>query len=226
MKIQRYHYLFLMLFLALGLILSSCSKDGEAQPEETETPSQIPGLGNAGGIPEGEPFSLPSGVHIAEEIRGYICDTTLTRGSGYYVTVCAGFVNDNNEDIILSLPAGLLLIAQDTSYQNGLLLQGTSIILKKNTVTRCTLNTFCANSSRSSSSRSCLYSMGLVTKSSLIGELITLLQGKLINAEDYGSDVDGYMSAAGIIQSALWSITDGEGLQEYERSSIAALPNK
>ncbi|WP_257658800.1 hypothetical protein [Parapedobacter lycopersici] len=225
MKTRISNHLFLLFLLTLGLTLSSCSKDKD-EPIPDEVAGQIPGLGEAEGEPQGAPFTLPDGVRLESDILGESCDTTLSRGSGYYVTVCVGLVNETNEDITLVLPAGLVLIAQDKDYQSGMLLQGTTIVLRKKAVTRCTLFTFCANNHRSSSSRNCVYTLGPVTNSRLVGELIGLLQGKRINAEDYGDDETGYMTTVSTVQSALWSITDGYGLDEYYKMALTEIPNK
>ncbi|AWO02111.1 hypothetical protein DLD77_10600 [Chitinophaga alhagiae] len=208
----------------LAFVLPACKKNKkDATP--TEKPGQIKGMGDQAGTPEGTPFELPANISLAGKIRGSQCDTVYERGSGAYVDVCIALFNSGGTDITLVIPAGLVILADEEEYQHGMVVQETRILLKAGQITRCTLGAYCINASKSSSSSSTTYAIGPITGSVLIRELLDLLKNKKINVEDYPADDEAYSEAVGTVQSAVWGITDFDGLQ-YFKEEILKLPNK
>ncbi len=61
-----------------------------------------------------------------------------------------------------------------------------------------------------------VFELGPVTQNSEIQELLNLLKNKRI------AEPDG----AGVVQAALWNITDGKGLTAYDKQAIAAFVNE
>lgn len=210
--------------LMLALVLPACKKDKKNGP--SERPGKIAGMGDQPGTPAGDAFNLPAGVSLAWKIKGDDCDSTYEVGSGSLVDVCVALFNSTNADITLVLPAGLVILAESTENQHGIILQETKILLKAGIITRCTLGSYCVNGGKHASSSDDVYSFGPVTNSVLIKELLDLLKGKKVNKEDYKDDYSGYYDAIGVLQDAIWAITDYTGLAKENKDAIAALPNK
>lgn len=211
-----------VLFLAFSL--SSCSKKDDGP---SETPGQLIGFGDSNDMPQGTPYQLPAGISMVDTMHGDECDTVYRVGSGYYVKMCAGLYNSGSNDVELLLPGGLICVASDrSSYQNGLLLQATKIILKAKKVTNCSILTYCTNAGKHAASDNMYYTFGPVTNSTLIQELVTLVKNKKINVSDYPAGSSDYSDVTSTLQGAVWDITDGRGLSDGHRSEIQQIPNK
>ncbi|WP_257666713.1 hypothetical protein [Parapedobacter tibetensis] len=227
MQIKRF-LIVAMLFLIIPAVFQSCGKD-DTEPEQNtdETPGNIPGMGEAEGSPEGDLFKLPEGIRLTGSMIGIDCNDGDELGSGINVTVCIKLYNEKSENVELNLPTGLVFVCDDASYQNGMLLQGTKIILPGKTNTNFTLFLYCINAARGSSDSDAIFQFGPVTKSALIKELADLISTKKINLAEYQGETLGYYEAVSAVQSAVWSITDSpDGLTDYDREAIAQLPNK
>ena len=92
-------------------------------------------------------------------------------------------------------------------------------------ITRCGVGAYCINAHKSPSSYHKTYKIGNVSDSRLIKQLIDLLKNKKINIEEYANSSD-YNDAVSIIQPAVWSITDYDGLLDPIKQEIATIPNK
>src|SRR5687768_455069 len=68
--------LYALCFLILSVVAISnysCNKSGDDKGSTdpgNEKPGQIPGMGNAGGVPQGEPFKLPAAISLTGDIVG------------------------------------------------------------------------------------------------------------------------------------------------------------
>lgn len=211
--------------LTLAFVIPGCKKNNKKDDAPNETPGKLAGMGDMAGVPTGAPFTFPANISVAGTIFGSNCDTSYRRGSGEFVDVCIGFFNSGTTDYTITLPAGLTLTADDVTYQNGIIIQDTKILLKAGIITRCGVGAYCINASKSPSSSNKTYKIGNVSDSRLIRELIELLKNKKINIEEYPNGSD-YGDAVGKIQTAVWAISDFEGLSDSERQELAKIPNK
>lgn len=223
MKLRQALVLLTATFM-LAFVLPACKKD-KKDGAPKEKPGQIKGMGDMAGTPEGTPFELPANISLAGQIRGSSCDTVYERGSGMHVEVCIALFNSGGTDVTLVVPAGLVILADEERYQHGLVVQETRILLKAGQITRCSLGTYCINASKASSSMGATYTIGPITNSVLIRELLDLLKNKKINVEDYPADDEAYGEASSAVQGAVWGITDFDGLQ-YFKDELLKLPNK
>ena len=238
-KINLFYFTRGFALMAILLCIFSCSKDDTAPEDKQELQAEIgnlPGLGEQSGIPQGEPFQLPDGITVDGLITGDYCEEAEIRiGSGHYVTVCVGLRNDNDQEVAVIFPGGLILISESDDYQNGVIVEKTTVVLPPKKTTRFIFHTYCGNASRSAASSAAVYTFGPVTSSKLIGRLINDLKNKKIAASDYwdGADfTDTYYELESTVQALVWQITDGIAFMDWEtfeylyEQQLNELPNK
>lgn len=207
---------------ALILLIASCGKDDNPTPDpgtgtpSADTPSQIPGMGNFGGKLQGNPYAFPAGVSLVNDTLfgdNPTSDTIFaTRGHGSYVDVYCVLYNSGPE-VVWNIPGGLTFECYDSEYQNGICAETNSVTLPAHDTVVVLLQAYCINSSKHPSGD--YFKLGPVTNSASMNALVELLRTKAV-PDGEGSKV----------QSAVWSITDGDGLNDYNRSEIAGMPNK
>lgn len=212
--------------LMLAVVLPACKKDKKGNAEPAEVAGKIPGLGDTPGTPAATAYELPANISLVGKIKGNVCDTAYERGSGRFVDVCVALINSGGTDITLTIPAGLIILADSEEDQHGMIIQETTIILKAGKITRCGLNAYCTNASKHPSSYTSTYTIGGVSSSVLIKQLIAILKNKKVNTEDYPNDREGYGKAEDAVQGAVWGITDGDGLNDIVKQELAEIPNK
>ncbi|AHF17610.1 hypothetical protein [Niabella soli] len=199
--------------LSVTLVLS-CSKS-DVKNDEKPAHQPISGMGETTGALQGTAFTLPQGVTLVNnEINGYLSgDVCKELSSGYYVAVYFVLKNTTGAAISVTFPAGLTIKALDASYQNGFVLQEETISINAGASCLVLLNGYCLNASRHASSDGAQYTWGPVTNAPEMVYLINLCKSKKID-----QDTD--------LQGAIWSITDGDGLNDYDIQNIKSLPNK
>lgn len=244
--------------LTLSMGFSSCSDDDDEELVYNE-PGEIPGLGTTPGELTGTPFSLPNGLKLAGEIEGlnvsyygrslqsktelpeistdFVALFKLARassdtimGSGVWVNVSIPVENTTNRNIDAKFPAGLILEANTTGYQYGLLLKKVDVSVPANSVYKINLNMYCANKTLSASSTYARYRWGVVSNSSLIRDLCNRLKNKQINIEEFdrnnSTEISVYRNQVNKIQQILWNLTDlGYPLSDDDKEYLAELPN-
>lgn len=207
----------------------SCSKSDKKddEPATKEEAGKIPGLGETPGTPQGTALVYPAGVTLsAEAIKGRVCDTAYEVGSGGIVEICVAIINNNAQDVTFTLPAGLIVLAEDAKYQHGLLLQEAKVVLKAKRTTRVGINMWCLNSGRLPSTGDKSYKIGPVTNSVLIGQVCNQLKNKKTTRAEYAEDINYYI-ATSAIQNIIWAYTDGDGYDPAALAEqLAAIPNR
>ncbi|NVJ02329.1 hypothetical protein HV824_30005 [Myxococcus sp. AM009] len=196
-----------------------------------------PGLGEDEGAPQGTPFSLPEGVSFAGTLRGAAevtgeCENASveSQGSGATVRVCVPLRNDTGAPVEVVFPPGLVVVSTSEGRgQNGLLIERTVLTVPptppgpggrddagtsdggvEENAYIVPLYMYCLNEERDPSNPFITYAVGPVTSDDALQELLGLLQGKRIDSAD---DV-------GVVQYAIYSITEGRGLTTPDRDAI------
>ncbi|AEI68122.1 hypothetical protein [Corallococcus macrosporus] len=196
-----------------------------------------PGLGDDEGEPEGTPFTLPEGLSYAgttvgaDDITGECQNPgTESSGSGTYVRVCVPLRNDTGAPVEVVFPPGLIVVSTSEGRgQNGLLIERTIITVPptppgpggrddagtpdggvEENAFIVPLNMYCLNEALDPSNPYITYRVGNVTSDEALQELLRLLEGKVIDSLD---DV-------GVVQHALYSITESHGLTTEDREDI------
>ncbi len=213
--------------LTMTFIQTNCNKDDDpSNPNSPDkTGSEWRGIGKSPETPAGAPFNLPAGIELAgNTIKGYNRDECgcrkkeedCYRGSGELVRVCLGFTNTTNETITVTIPKGLIIIAVSDETQNGLVIKVEAFEIPAGETVYYSLGAYCLNSGRTPALAGDVFELGPVTENAELNELMELLENKRIDN----------VEAGGMIQAALWDITDGNGLTDFYRQAIAKLPNK
>lgn len=196
-----------------------------------------PGLGEDDGAPQGTPFSLPEGVSFAGTLRGAAevsgeCENASveSQGSGALVRVCVPLRNDTGAPVEVEFPPGLVVVSTSEGRgQNGLLIERTILVVPptppgpggrddagtpdggvEENVYIVPLYMYCLNEERDPSNEFMTYAVGPITSDDALQELLRLLEGKVIDSSE---DV-------GVVQNALYSITEGRGLTTPDRDAI------
>ena len=239
-KIRQCRFISVLAMLVIGFTVLSCSKDNDPSPEDDEAlkaeVGSITGLGDVSGVPQGTPFTLPDGVTVDGTITGDDCEDAVKHiGSGYYVTLCVALRNDKDHEITVTFPGGLIFVSETDEYQNGVVVETTTIVLPPNKTTRFAFHTYCGNASRSAAYSTAVYTFGPLTNSKLMERLVEDLSRKKIEISDYWEDGDttqAYDELEDTIQTLVWLITDSPNNMDWEafenmyNQLLNELPNK
>ncbi|RPD39118.1 hypothetical protein [Chitinophaga barathri] len=226
---MRHSFVLLAATVCMALTFDACKKGGSNDDDNkpTEQPGKIPGMGETAGTPEGEQYVLPAGITLSGTIVGDYCDTTYQVGSGEFAAVCVGLLNSKTKDTTIILPAGLVILSTNAEYQHGVVVQEARILLKAKKITRVGLGAYCINSHKSPSSYSVTYTLGPVSSSPLMKELIGLLRNKKTSKSEFANE-DLYQEASSNIQGLVWGITDDMGSADpaVRQIYLDKIPNK
>lgn len=216
---------FLITFLIV-VFIASCKKEDD---EINTTPVIINngGFGNSTSNLTGTAFQLPNGVTFNGPIvsagfspcnPSYIYDVN----GGECVMLSVPIRNNTNDTIVVNFPAGLVCQSEDSSTQNGIILQACTIKLPPFFNSCINFNMYCINSNRNAPSGFEIYKKPLISNNQKLSEIIQLLSTKKStwyqdpNASTYSTN----------IQDAIWSVADYGGLFSWDRINLASLPNK
>jgi hypothetical protein len=241
MKSTCLYVLFFLILSVVAVCNYSCNKSGDDKDSTApgdEKPGQIPGMGNAGGVPQGEPFKLPAGISLKGDIvgneDGVSGQDCVFDGQGFNVVVKIKLHRDTGSaPIEVVFPAGLVITTASEGFQHGLLIEKVVVTIPPvqpgsgGSDCQVTLMMLCLNAARKPSDASAIYKFATVTNSEQIKDFIKKLSGKKISFSAYPlGNNDDYFLNEEFIQDALWSITDGEGLTKKDLEFIQSLPNK
>ena len=151
-------------------------------------------------------------------------------GSGPgYVDLVIRLHNDNNAPSTVVFPAALIVRSLAGDCQNGVLLKKVTVTIPPKSNYNIVVSFYCGNADKGTAGPRDDYEWGVVSNASPVLELCELVKNKKINLEEFDpGDDEGHMiynTQTSILQGAVWSITDDDGLSEYRRTQIAELPN-
>jgi hypothetical protein len=230
---------FIIALSAIALISSSCKKDRQGKGEIFSEPivGNYPGLGNNGGTPSGTQFVLPSYITVVGQITGgiqyekkmdvYDKESLLKNfksiydsiggyaiyGTGTYVDIVAKFASSLDHDTTLLLPAGLIFVDESGESQNGFILQNTYIPIQAHDTAWALTKAYCLNLSRHISYDTTIYKFSVVTDNSQLLEVVNIMKTKQPPIENESG-----------VQSALWNISDYDGLTNEDKDFLNSLP--
>jgi hypothetical protein len=122
--------------------------------------------------------------------------------------------NSGATDTTFVLPAGLVMIAEDTATQNGTQVVPIRIRIGAGRDTTILYSLFCTNEHRNPSSDTDEFHFGPVSDNAGLAEIISLVKDKDVTTSD----------ARDQIQFAIWEVSDEGGLTDETRSELTALP--
>ncbi|MCP3139161.1 hypothetical protein [Pyxidicoccus xibeiensis] len=214
--------------VGLMLLAWSCGDDGDGtQNPDSGTPGQQdrPGLGSSDKPPEGQRFTLPTGVELAGPIKGYSAfepdkcfPAEEPKGAGALVRVCLPLRNTTNTTgnplpISITLPPGFTVISDNLSTQNGIILQRQTVVVTPGQTIYLPLYLFCLNENRDPSSTAATFQLGPTIQYTDFQELYRLLEQKTLDPEEQYAE----------LQTAVWRLSEGESLTSGDRNFISNL---
>lgn len=220
---MRFGWMSSVLSLVTLLALAGC--DGAVVDS-----GEKPGLGDSTASPTGTPFTLPPGLELDEQPRGYSfygdercpdIDEALVHGSGGLVTLCLSFRNTTSDPIELVLPPGLIFVSKSLDLQNGLLTEPVGLLIPPESVESIVVATYCANLFRSVPGGGEEYSIGPITDDPDLLELLEILGG--VDLPSRYDDSEDAEYVAETVQGAVWDITDWGGLTDETRAELEAI---
>jgi len=187
-------------FLASLVIFAGCEKE-----ENIEAPGNIPGMGDAAGELQADPFNVPEGI-VIESVEGELASILENEGSaalksatdveanqsyscygsgGKFIKVRLTLTNTSNFRRSVFLPRGLMFKVKKDGYQHGILLQWTWVCLQPGQTRTIVLNLYCLNRGFDSSTPAVGFSIAGISNSQIMWRLLRRLARKKINFEHY-----------------------------------------
>ena len=227
-------------FAVLTLILGSCTK------ENLDSAGSIKGMGNTpGNLEVKAPFTLPAGIVLVGDISGIDNPGTKAGDSKSSSYSCFGsggkmiklkltLLNSTDKPKTIFFPKGLLWECTLAGYQNAILLQTTWISLKANSQRTIVIDLYCINYGLNPSDGISTFKILGVSKSTIIGKLLTAIGWKKINFEMIygtyavvkGTAVDPtYEQITDRLQNIVWNLTNnGIDVSAEDQAFIESIP--
>jgi hypothetical protein len=231
----------LVVLVLMAVMITACDKGEGDNNAGEEKPGHIAGMGNDTRAPEGPIFQLPSGVSVVGSMMGRdgisapIPNTCAEDGVGKDVIVSMKLKRDSiGGPSTVEFPPGLVIVTAAEGFQKGLLVERTVVRLppvmpgpgSPSPVCNVTLRLVCLNADKNPSEEFVSYNFGPVTTSPLLKDLINRLAGKKMLLSQYPNDPDWDKKVVKVVQRAVKSLTDDDGLTNTDIQNIGNLPNK
>lgn len=240
---KKVKYLAAVMLIVAGSFVSCDKSDSKSKDD----PSNIPGMGEAGGELEVEaPFVMPEGVSIIGEISGFGDGVEAVEGSvsllesltlksaktGYFSRGSGGqwvildilLHNTNNYDTYFTFNRGCVFECKEKNYQHAICLRKVRFKIAKKIKKRIKLFLYCINKGRSGSKFGIGYNLRGVTKSERMMKLCNALQYKKIDISHYDTNqLSDYYAKCKRIQDIVWAVTNGKGTSPDDWSFIDSL---
>lgn len=220
---------------------------GDASGELVVTPYDLPeGIsidGDISGVDLNENGSVTASAEEKTLLKSWSFGNSYPNygNGGQWIKLKLTISNDYSGKRTLFFPKGLVFKVNKSEYQHGILLQWTWFVLNPNSTRSIYLNLFCINKGKHGSSDDVQYTMAGITKSSLMWTLLNKIGWRKINSEHIfphnealkssgnlkSSEedlVEYYEEISELLQDAVWSITNGDGLTAQQIQEIEALP--
>lgn len=227
--------------LGLIVLFASCKK--ENVPAPTNPIGGMPGFGTSTEAFSGTNWQLPQGIILKDSIRDAQWWTDIEGGlpiavadyrglPGGLFKVCLFLENTTGQAITIDFPEEILLLSNTIETQNGIIIELETITIPAHSETVIIAGVFCINLERdvpelyTSAGNLQAYSFGPATVPAGIKEITNILRPKNIRYSDMF--VNGMLdvtrlSQMMIVQSALWEVTDDDGLTAETKAELQAL---
>ncbi len=183
-------------------------------------------LGNMGGwATEGLVMCLPQSNSAGLAAQFVACSSadcaagTTPVGNGIgLVSLLVNVTNTTAAPQEVVIEPGQTFVAVLPVYQDGLLLERVQLTIPPGTTRQYLLRLFCMHLMREAAKSGALYTQGAVTVNAGLLDIATLADGKLGVANDPST------IKAGLVQNAVWEITNGRGsLTAEQRNLVIAM---
>jgi hypothetical protein len=159
--------------------------------------------------PSGTQFNLNSGINVIR-ISGSVSGWDAS--APYAVDFTDSSLTGNSQSDVL--PAGLFLVSNSSNYQHLLIVRDYPVTAQAGYDTTLVIGVYCCNSDRHFPDDSATYKIGPTTDNSLLQQVVAITRHKQITDA----------SQTSIVQDAVTSITDGNGLSQSLIDSLNSLP--
>lgn len=218
--------MFLVTFsFIVAVTFLSCSKD----KSDKDDPSNIPGMGEAGGELEVEgPSSYPIQPSIIGDITGVEVnplptDNAVGSGGGW-VILDLEIENTTDEPADFYLLGGSVIECRKVGYQHAICINRIDVSVEAESSKNIKLLVYCINRGRSGSSPDISYIIKGVSSSDRMMRLVEALEDKKIDIRDYLPDnKNEFIEISKKIQDIVWAITNGSGLSDDDWTFINSL---
>jgi hypothetical protein len=159
--------------------------------------------------PSGTQFNLNSGIsviRIAGSVSGW------DASAPYAVDFTDSSVAGNSQSDVL--PAGLFLVSNSANYQHMIIVRDYPVTASAGYDTTLVIGVYCCNSDRHFPDDSATYRIGPTTDNSQLQQIVGITRHKQITDA----------SQTSLVQEAITSVTDGNGLSQGLIDSLNGLP--
>jgi hypothetical protein len=164
------------------------------------------------------PAAAPSGALPPQMAGcgGEDCPPGTPLGSGIgVVTVVVEIANPTGAPVELVIPAGQTFVATTAKYQDGLAIERVQAIIPAGATRAFVLNLYCMQADRGMSTSAARYAPGPMTTHPALLDIVALADGRV-------SGADPVTLKAGVVQFAVWEVTDGRGSLSLEQRNLLA----
>lgn len=214
----------LLCFFALAAALCGCI---ESAPVPDEEKSSAPGFGSSARRPEGTPLSFPAGVTVADNPHWDESCVSESNNQVYGVggvRFCMQFSNSSNTPVLVTIPAGTVFVSESTASPNGLIVKEIQIWIAAKRTVIAQLMTCSINQDRKAPAAA-FDAQPVLTNHYNMPELLSLLETKQINAEDYNGTAPPQAVSA-TVQAAVHQLAHTGQLSVNSREKLSQLPEK
>ncbi|MEJ0105897.1 MAG: thioester domain-containing protein [Bacteroidota bacterium] len=237
----------IILLASIITVLTCCSKSGNEEPSgNTHSPGAItePGYGNSNQPFKDAAWQLPAGVQLEDSIHEYSYCWAFApytqvppkdwKGIPLGFSFCLTLKNTTNQPIIIQFPPSLVYTSSSLLYQNILTIELGTIEIPASSSKTIVTQGFCINLGRSipqtydeATGNYLSYSFGPSAVPAALQEIIDILKAKHISIKDVlaadGTVDNNKATKYFIIQTAIWEVTDKEGLTTDTKNQLLAL---
>ena len=209
------------LLCSIAAALIAAAAPLAAQTTTSMTTTSRAGVGASLARPVGA-WTLPAGIELARPITGYsvfmpedCAPAEEAEGSGDLVRICLALRNRSANSVTVVIPSGLILISEDDSVQNGIIVKSIRREIGPGEAIFIPAYAMCLNSGRSGSHPGASYVLGPVLDDPGFNRLFRLLENRRVPRE-----------GAVELQAAVWALSDGGPIPASAEAWIAALPQE
>lgn len=227
---------------AAGAIAGMGETSGELVVSPYELPDGIEIQGDINGVDVNEDNEVAAFAENKSLLKSWNFGNSYPDygNGGQWIKVRITVSNSHHSPRTIFFPKGLVFKVNHEGYQHGILLQWTWFVVNPGSSRTILLNLYCLNKGRNGSSSDAQYSIAGVTESRVMWKLLNRIGWRKINCEHYfpnnsnlkstnglkGDEdlVEHYEDISNLLQDAVWSITNGDGLTAQQIQEIEALP--
>lgn len=210
---------YLIYIALLAAMLAGCI---ESAPLPDEVMSSAAGYGSSKRRPEGQPLVFPAGITIVGKPHwDENCVGKQRFGSGA-TGFCIQLANSTGTPLTATIPAGTIFVSENAGSPNGLIVKEINLSIPAKSTLTFHLTTHSINEDRKAQP-SGFEVQPILTNHYDLPELLGILAGKKINAEDYDGEIPPAETSA-TVQAGVHELSHTGQLSSASREKLIQLP--